>query len=301
MRTVYLGTSSFAASVLHHLAGGAHRPQLVVTRPDRPAGRGRRLQAPPVADTARELGIATAQPEDVNGPEAREQILTAAPDVLVVCAFGALVRQELLDEHEILNVHPSLLPRWRGAAPIERAIMAGDTATGVCIMRLTAGLDSGPVGVHATEPITADDTFGTLSTRLEQVGGVLLTRALDDPPPYVEQDEDGVRYAEKITAADRTLDPETGAAAMARVVRALHPHIGARIALDIADPGRHRPGEMLGVDETAVLPAGAGGAAGVLDADGEDLRYGDLQLLRVQPPGGKPMDGAAYARGQANR
>ncbi len=301
MRTVYLGTSPFAASILHHLAGGPHRPQLVVTRPARPAGRGPRLQSPPVADAARELGIDVAQPEDVNGPEAREQILTAAPDVLVVCAFGALVKQELLDAHEILNVHPSLLPRWRGAAPIERAIMAGDTETGVCIMRLTAGLDSGPVGVHASEPITGDDTFATLSGRLEQVGAVLLTRALDDPPPYVKQDEAGVTYAEKITANDRTLDPETGAAAMARVVRALHPHVGARIALDAADPGCHRPGEMLGVHEAAVLATGTGGPVGVLDAHGEDLRYGDLRLLRVQPPGGKPMEAADYLRGRAGR
>lgn len=290
MRTVYLGTSPFAASILEDLARGPHRPQLVVTRPDRPAGRGRKLTSPAVAVTALELGLDLAQPDDVNGSPARAQILDAAPDVLIVCAFGALIKQDLLDAHEILNVHPSLLPRWRGAAPIERAIMAGDERTGVCIMRLTAGLDSGPVGLVATEPIHADDTFATLSARLQHVGGVLLVRALNDPPPYVEQDETlGVTYAEKITAADRTLDPTAGAVAMDRTVRALSPHIGARV-----DAGG---GTMLGVLQSAVLPSGGGGPSGTLHAADGRLTYGDLQLVRVQPPGGKPMDAGDYARG----
>ncbi len=290
MRTVYLGTSPFAAAILEHLAAGPHRPQLVVTRPDRPAGRGRKLTSPAVAQAARELGLDLAQPDDVNGEDARRQILDAAPDVLVVCAFGALIRQGLLDAHVILNVHPSLLPRWRGAAPIERAIMAGDAQTGVCIMRLTAGLDSGPVGLFATEPIRDDDTFATLGTRLQDVGGVLLTRALDDPPPYVEQVEaQGVTYAEKITATDRTLDPAAGVLAMDRAVRALAPHIGARIDLGDAT--------FLGVLRAAVLPVGTGGPDGVLHAAEGRLTYGDLELLEVQPAGGKPMEGPAYVRG----
>lgn len=293
MRTVYLGTSPFAAAILEHLAAGPHRPQLVVTRPDRPAGRGRKLSPPPVATTAAELGLETFQPEDVNAPEARERIAAATPDVLIVCAFGALVRQDLLDAHEILNVHPSLLPRWRGAAPIERAIMAGDAETGVAIMQLTAGLDSGPVGLVRTEPIAPGDTFGTLAARLERVGAELLVEALDAHPglPYAEQSEDGVTYAEKITAADRTLDPATGAAAMERTVRALQPHIGARLAL--GDDG----GAMLGVIEARVLEPGTGGPDATLHADGTRLLYGDLELLRVQPPGGKPMDAASYVRG----
>ena len=299
MRTVYLGTSPFAASILEHLADGPHRPQLVVTRPDRPAGRGRRLTSPPVAGTARTLGLPLIQPDDVNAPAAREQIATAAPDVLVVCAFGALIRAELLEKHEILNVHPSLLPRWRGAAPIERAIMAGDEHTGVCIMRLTAGLDSGPVGLRATEPIAPDDTFATLALRLQQVGGVLLARALDDPPPYVEQPEDGVTYAEKITAVDRTLDFAAGAPAMERTVRALSPHIGARI--DLAEAGPEAAGGMLGVLQATALAPGTGARTGVLQIQGARLFYGDLELLRVQPPGGRPMDAAAYVRGHASR
>ena len=130
MRTVYLGTSDFAVQVLRRLADSPHKPQLVVTRPDRPKGRGRRLQSPPVADAARLIGLPVIQPESVNSDEAREQIAAAKPDEVVICAFGALIKEPLLSEHPMLNVHPSLLPRWRGAAPNERAIDAGDETTG---------------------------------------------------------------------------------------------------------------------------------------------------------------------------
>jgi methionyl-tRNA formyltransferase len=270
-RTVYLGTSVFAASVLRRLAGGPHRPQLVVTRPDRPAGRGRRLTPPPVAGIARELGIDLDQPDDVNGDAARERIAVAAPDVLIVCAFGALIREPLLSEREILNVHPSLLPRWRGAAPLERAIMAGDRETGVSIMRLTAGLDSGPVCLQERLAIAPDETYGTLAPRLEHLGAGLLIRALDERPPYVEQDEAGITYAEKITAADRTLDPAATAQEREQVVRALSPHVGARLQLD--------DGSFLGVLRARV---------------GED---GAFEPLEVLPPGGRPMPYADYLRG----
>jgi methionyl-tRNA formyltransferase len=276
VRTVYLGTSPFAAGVLERLAATAHRPVLVVTRPDRPAGRGRRLTPPPVAEVAGRLGIDLDQPEDVNGPEARARIAAAAPEVVVVCAFGAILREPLLSEFELLNVHPSLLPRWRGAAPIERAIMAGDAETGVCIMRVTAGLDSGPVCLAAAEPIRPDDTYGTLAARLEERGAELLVRALDERPECVEQDEARVTYAEKIAAADRTLDPAAPPAEQERVVRALHPHIGARLALD--------DGTFLGVRQARVSDDGA-----------------RLELVEVQPPGGRPMAYEAYVRGHAAR
>ena len=276
MRTVYLGTSGFAASVLERLAETKHRPVLVVTRPDRPAGRGRRLTAPPVAEVARRLGIEIDQPDDVNADPARARIAAAAPAVVVVCAFGALLREPLLSEFELLNVHPSLLPRWRGAAPIERAIMAGDAETGVSIMRVTAGLDSGPVCLAATEPIRPDDTYGSLAPRLEQLGADLLVRALDERPPCREQDDAQSTYAEKISAADRTLDPNAPPEEQARVVRALHPHIGARLPLG--------DGSFLGVQRAQVAPDGT-----------------RLELLEVQPPGGRSMPYADYVRGHAPR
>ena len=270
MRTVYLGTSGFAASVLERLAQSEHRPSLVVTRPDRPAGRGRKLTPPPVAELARRLDIAVDQPADVNSDEARQRIAQEEPEVVVVCAFGALLREPLLSEFELLNVHPSLLPRWRGAAPIERAIRAGDEQTGVCIMRVTAGLDSGPVCLAAPEPIRPDDTYGTLAPRLEELGAELLVRALDERPPCEPQDESKTTYAEKISAADRTLDPTAPPEEQARIVRALHPHIGAR------------------------LPLGDGTFLGVRRARATD---GVLELIEVQPPGGRPMAYADYARG----
>ena len=297
MRTVYLGTSEFAADVLRVLAASPHAPQLVVTRPDRPRGRGRKLASPPVLDVARELAIETDQPESVNDDAARERIAGAEPDVVVVCAFGALIREPLLSAHPMLNVHPSLLPRWRGAAPIERAIMAGDDRTGVCIMRLTEGLDSGPVCLSAEESIGAQDTYGTVAARLAPLGGSLLVQALDTAPPFVEQDESGATYAEKITAEDRLLSPDRPAADLARVVRALSPHIGA--ALTGPD------GERLGVWEATARPPEAGDPApGEFRLDGRGGRGpilgcapGTLELTRVQPAGRKAMPGDAYLRG----
>ena len=153
MRTVYLGTSEFAAVVLARLAESAHRPALVVTRPDRPRGRGRKLASPPVADAARRLGMELSQPEGVNSEEARRRIAAAGAEAVCVCAFGALIKEPLLSDYDTLNVHPSLLPRWRGAAPIERAIEAGDAETGVSIIRLTAELDEGPVYLQRSQPI----------------------------------------------------------------------------------------------------------------------------------------------------
>ncbi len=232
MRTVFLGTSDFAVAVLERLAASAHRPQLVITRPDRPRGRGRRLAAPPVAEAARQLELELAQPASVNDEAVRAQIAGMRPGAICVCAFGALIKEPLLSEHLMLNVHPSLLPRWRGAAPIERAIMAGDERTGVSIMRVTAGLDSGPVHAQAAEPIEPSDTYGTLAARLMRLGGDLLVHALDELPPGTDQDERQATYAEKITAADRRLDPEQPAQALERVVRALTPHIGAQLAAE---------------------------------------------------------------------
>ncbi len=293
MRTVYLGTSEFAAAVLRRLAESSHRPSLVVTRPDRPRGRGRKLSPPPVADAARELGIPLDQPESVNGESALETIAAARPEAVCVCAFGALITEPLLSRWEMLNVHPSLLPRWRGAAPIERAIMTGDEATGVSIMRVGEGFDDGPVCSQETEPIGPRDTYGTLAERLEELGAELLVRTLDERPACVAQDEALVTYAHKISSADRDLMPARTAVELERVVRALTPHIGAYVSLG--------DGTSLGVIDARALPEG-GPPEGEVSFDGPvpvlGCASGALELLTVQPPGRRPMSGEDYLRGR---
>jgi methionyl-tRNA formyltransferase len=255
-----------------------------------------------VADTALALGIEVEQPASVNEPSARESIARVRPQAVIVCAFGALIKEPLLSEYELLNVHPSLLPRWRGAAPVERAIMAGDAQTGVSIMRLTAGLDSGPVCLAEAIPIEPQDSYGSLAERLQSLGGELIVRVLDltargEPPPFVEQGEAGVTYAGKIVPDDRLLDPARSAEELERIVRALHPHIGARL--------QRAGGGLLSVHAAriAVDPPMHAPPAGGLAAIGERLLYGTargaLELVRVQPPGGRPMDAGAYLRGHA--
>jgi methionyl-tRNA formyltransferase len=296
VRTVYLGTSEFAAEVLARLADSPHRPALVVTRPDRPAGRGRRLTPPPVASAAQTLGLNVFQPDDVNEEAARARIAAVEPEVVLVCAFGALLKEPLLSEHDMLNVHPSLLPRWRGAAPIERAMMAGDAETGVAIMRVTAGLDSGPVCLLEREPIHGDDTFGSLSARLARLGGELLVRALDERPGFEEQDEAAVTYAEKISADDRVLDPVAHSAEqLARTVRALTPHIGARLALPDGSGYLGVWGAQLAT-RVAHQPGWLGHEGGRLLLSTVD---GALELTVVQPPGKRPMPAADYLRGHS--
>jgi len=287
MRTVYLGTSEFAVVVLRRLAQTEHRPQLVVTRPDRPRGRGRRLAPPPVAEAAAELGLDLDQPESVNSDGAQARIAAVEPEAVAVCAFGALLKEPLLSEYDMLNVHPSLLPRWRGAAPVERAIEAGDATTGVSIMRPTAELDAGPVHMMAEEPIASGDTYGSLAPRLAALGAELLVRALDAGVEPSPQPEEGATYAQKVEAADRRLDLSRPAVELERRVRALHPHIGAYLELE--------NGERL-----RVLRARAGdGPAGPLTAREGRLFAGDLELLEVQPAGGRPMDAPSWLRGHA--
>jgi methionyl-tRNA formyltransferase len=292
MRTVYLGTSDFAAVVLGRLAGSAHRPQLVVSRPDRRRGRGRKVSPPPVVERARELGIETFQPDDVNAPESLARIAAAQPEAACVCAYGAIIGDELLAAQTWLNVHPSLLPRWRGAAPIERAIAAGDAETGVAIMEPVAELDAGPVYLTRSAPIAPDDDFGSLAARLAELGGDLLVEALDTLPTPSPQGEDGVVYADKIDRGERLLDPALDATALALRVRALTPHVGAYV-----EPDGH---ERLGVRKATPRPAVSLTPGSLAARDGQ-LLYGAadgaLELLEVQPAGGRPMDAADWLRG----
>jgi methionyl-tRNA formyltransferase len=296
VRTAYLGTSEFAATVLRRLAASPHKPRHVVPPPDSRRGRGRRELPPPAAEAAAELGLPLLQSANVNDEAALARLRAAAPDAVVVCAFGQLIREPLLSDYPLLNVHPSLLPRWRGAAPIERAIMAGDAETGTCIMRLTAGLDSGPVALTERTAIDPDEDFAALSERLAALSGELLVRALDlqaaGELEFAEQDESAVTYAEKIDPAERRIDPARPAAAEAARVRALTPHVGAYLELV--------GGERLGVKKAhAVRGAGVPGAAMTTEHGSLQIACGDgfLQLDVVQPAGGKPMEAEAYLRG----
>jgi methionyl-tRNA formyltransferase len=191
----------------------------------------------------------------------------------------------------MLNVHPSLLPRWRGAAPIERAIMAGDERTGVSIMRVTDGLDSGPVCLQAAEPIGAHDTYGTLAPRLAELGGELLVTALEGPRNCAEQDDSLATYADKIGPEDRRLDPAHPARELERVVRALYPHVGAQLVLD--------DGTALGVIRARAVASGP--SPGTLELAGErpvlGCADGALELLVVKPAGRREMSGEDWLRG----
>jgi methionyl-tRNA formyltransferase len=294
VRTVYLGSSEFAAAVLGRLAGSSHRPALVVTPPDRPRGRGRHNGAPPAAERAAELGLELLQTENVNDEAALARVRAAEPEAVAVCAFGQLIREPLLSEWPMLNVHPSLLPRWRGAAPIERALIAGDRSTGVTIMRVTEGLDSGPVAMRETVAIDPEDDFASLSERLEALGGELLVRALERQAAgglsFAEQDDGEATYAEKIEPGERRLDPGRPAEELARRVRALTPHVGAYVELGE---------ERLGVRRARAVDVGV--KQGEMKAEWGALLLGccrgALRLEVVQPPGGKPMAADAYLRG----
>jgi methionyl-tRNA formyltransferase len=297
VRTVYLGTSDYAATVLRRLADSPHKPALVLTPPDRRQGRGRHVSPPPAAELASELGIDLLQAENVNEAGALERIRAARPEAVIVCAFGQLIREPLLSAFPILNVHPSLLPRWRGAAPIERAIMAGDSRTGVCIMRLTEGLDSGPVALREEVALGPDEDFQALSETLAALGGELLVKALDlqaaGELEFSEQDEEGATYAEKIEPAERRLDPSRPATELAATVRGLTPHIGTYLEL----AGEER----LGVRKARAVDVSV--KTGAVKSEWGALLIGccrgALRLDEVQPAGGKPMPVAAYLRGHA--
>ncbi len=298
LRLAYLGTSQFAATVLRRLAASPSRPALVVTPPDRRQGRGRRLQPPPAALVARELGLDLHQTADVNGDGSLSALDGAGIALGLVCAFGQFLRSELLDRFELLNVHPSLLPRWRGAAPIERAMMAGDERTGVAIIRVTEELDAGPVALCEEVAIEPGDDYGTLAARLAELGGELAVRALQlraaGELRFTDQDPAAMTYAEKIDPAERRLDPNRPATELECVVRALNPHVGTHLELE--------DGDRLGVVRGTVDGQSRAGT-GELRPDGNALllgcRPGCLRITVVRPPGKREMSAGDYLRGHA--
>ncbi len=262
-RIAVAATAPFGADVFERLAA-RHEVTALLTRPDAPAGRGRRLAAAPAKEVAERLGIEVVQPE-----RPAPGLDLGAPTV-VVCAYGLLIPPALLSERTWLNVHPSLLPRWRGAAPVERAIMAGDTETGVTIHKTVEALDAGPVAAQEAFPIGPDDDAGVVFARAAAVAARLLDSVLADPAPVFRPQEGEPSYAEKITAADRVLDLSRPAEELVRIVRALSPHIGARAELE---------GRRVTVWRARV---------------GED---GSFEPIEVQPEGGRRMEVAAWRRG----
>jgi methionyl-tRNA formyltransferase len=217
-------TAPFGADVLEQLAA-RYDIAFCLTRPDRPAGRGLRVDAPPAKVAAEKLGIPVLQPERL------DETVELPTDTIVTCAYGAIVPNDLLARHLWLNVHPSLLPRWRGAAPVERAIIAGDTETGVTIIKLTEELDAGPIAAQQTFPIGEEDDAGAVYERSAQIAVGLLEDVLEKPVFHDQRDE-GATYAAKLTAADRELDLVAEPEESLRRIRALSPHIGARAELD---------------------------------------------------------------------
>jgi methionyl-tRNA formyltransferase len=224
VRLAVAATAPFGADVLERLAA-KHEITALLTRPDAPRGRGRRVAAPPAKEAGERLEIRVLQ------PRRPEPGMDLGADTVVVAAYGLLIPEDVLDERLWLNVHPSLLPRWRGAAPVERAVMAGDTETGVTIHRTVKALDAGPIAVQRAFPIGDDDDAGAVYAKAAPLAAVLLDEVLPDPH-FTPQDEDGVTYADKITAADRQVDWSRPAEELLRQIHALSPHIGARAELE---------------------------------------------------------------------
>lgn len=297
LRLVYMGTAAFAVPSLRALAAGPHEVVAVYTQPARAAGRGLKARPSPVHTAALEFGLVVRTPETLKVPAEQEVLAGFRADLAVVAAYGLILPKNILEVPRLgcINLHASLLPRWRGAAPIERAIMAGDERTGVSIMGVTAGLDSGPVGLREELPIGPEDDFATLSEKLAALGGELLIGALDRQGDgrleLVEQEDGEATYAEKIDSAERRLDPSRPATELARTVRALTPHVGAY--LEAAD------GERLGVRRARAVDVSV--RTGEVRAEWGALLLGcgrgALRLEVVQPPGGRPMAADAYLRG----
>jgi methionyl-tRNA formyltransferase len=289
MRIVFIGTSAFAVPTLQALVQAGHDIPLVVTQPDRPAGRGLEMREPPVKVAAREQGLAIAQPGRIRDAEAVARVRAAGPDVIVLAAYGQILPRELLGIPRLgpINLHASLLPRHRGAAPIAWAILDGDEVTGVSIMRMEEGLDTGPVYAQREVSVTADDSVASLEQRLAAAGASLMVETLPEigaglqPEP---QPESGATYARRLTADDGRLDLSTlSAAEVDRRVRALTPDPG--VWIDVA-------GRSVKLLRGHVQGSGAGPVG--LEVTTTNGRY---IVEVVQPPGKAPMPVDAFLRG----
>ncbi len=275
MKVIFAGTPQFAALALQALIDAGHEIVLVMTQPDRPAGRGMKLQASPVKQLALAHGLPIYQPERLRTPEQQAPVADIAADVMVVAAYGIILPQAVLDMPRLgcLNIHGSLLPRWRGAAPIQRAIQAGDAETGITIMQMDAGLDTGAMlSIHIT-PITPDDTTSTLHDKLATQGAHAIVAALEHLPDLQAgaqaQPAEGVTYAEKIRKEEARIDWTLSSATILRTIRAFDPFPGCVTQLHGESikcwrgeitTGAGAPGTLLDVDTTGIVVATGDGA-----------------------------------------
>jgi methionyl-tRNA formyltransferase len=292
MRVIFMGTPDFSVPVLDALVEAGHEIAAVYCQPPRPAGRGKKDRPTPVHARAEAMGLEVRHPVSLKGQAEQAAFAALNADIAVVVAYGLILPQAVLDapRHGCLNIHASLLPRWRGAAPIHRAIMAGDAETGICIMQMEAGLDTGPVLLREATPIEAEETTGALHDRLSQMGARLIVKALDqldELTPTPQQDE-GVSYAAKIDKAEARLDWSWQAAEVDRHIRGLSPFPGAwceaegeRVKLLASRMGQGcgAPGQVL--DDQLTVACGRGA----------------VQLLRLQRAGRGAQDAAEFLRG----
>ncbi|HEX9706500.1 MAG TPA: methionyl-tRNA formyltransferase [Steroidobacteraceae bacterium] len=297
LAVLFAGTPDFALPSLDAIAASRHRLVAACTQPDRRSGRGQRLAASPVKERALALGLPVIQPASLRDAAARDALSAFAPDVMVVVAYGLLLPQAILDLPRLgcLNVHASLLPRWRGAAPVARAIMAGDPVTGVCIMRMEAGLDTGPLMLRREVMIGARETAGELESRLAVEGGEAIVEALDalaaGRASFEPQDSAQATYASKLGKADARIDWREPARVLERRIRALNPRPVAETMLD---------GAQLRIFEAEIVAAPAGDIPGTIlraDTKGIVVMTGDqaLALRRVQLPGRRAVTAAELA------
>lgn len=297
MKLIFAGTPEFAAQALRQLIAAGHEIALVLTQPDRPSGRGMKLTPSPVKVVAQEHDIPVWQPEKLRTEEQQAPIAAVHADVMVVAAYGIILPQAVLDMPRLgcLNIHASLLPRWRGAAPIQRAILAGDTETGITIMQMDAGLDTGDMlSTHALA-ITPKTNAATLHDQLAELGGQAIVAALENLPALqakrIAQPEAGITYAEKLKKEEAMIDWQQPAAAIDRMIRAFNPFPSAQTLLGeipikiwqaAPQTGNGKPGEILAADRNGILVACGEGA---------------LLLGELQKAGSKRMEAAAFLAG----
>ncbi|MCC6475106.1 MAG: methionyl-tRNA formyltransferase [Burkholderiales bacterium] len=298
MRVIFAGTPEFAVQALDALAGSLHPVVLALTRPDQPTGRGMKSLPSPVKRRATSLGIPVRQPPTLNSSDEQQALTRAGADVMVVAAYGLILPQAVLDipARGAVNIHASLLPRWRGAAPVQRALLAGDSRTGVTIMQMDAGLDTGPALLCEPEEIAPDDTAGSLSSRLAALGARLVVEALNRMEQgglrAVPQDQGAATYARKLDKSEAVIDWKATAARVDRQVRAFNPAPGAScrladmelkiwLAEPLAGPAG-LPGTIIAADE-----------AGIVVACGE----GALRVRELQRAGGRRLGAAQFLRG----